>query len=275
MKYSIKIISISSLLAGLLLATGWCQAQDSVLRSASPHFMDDGWDVRLGAGLTQTSGELYTGMKDENDITLLLDATYTYSDFYFVANEEEGLLLGYSLMRDDNWVFDVVFGPKFGVDFDDKGMFDGQLSHLDERDVDGHFGARFSWYGERNRVSMSLTRDVTGAHDGYLASLDYQQEWQLRNWLLNGRVGLMLLSDKMANHMAGVSASEASAAIPQFEADAASAVFLELMAEYPINEKWIFETRATIVGFSSELESSPITKDDTYAVLTTGVKYQF
>lgn len=275
MKYSIKIWSLSALIAGLAALSGVCLAQDSVLRSESPHFTENGWDVRLGAGLTSSSGELYRGMKDENGLALLLDASYTHGDFYFVANEEEGLLLGYSLIRDDNWVADVVFGPKFGVDFDDSDMFDGQLSGLDNRDVDGHLGGRFSWYGDTNRVSISLTRDVTGAHDGYLATADYQQEWQARNWLINGRGGLLLASSKMSNHMVGVSASEATAEIPEFEAKAASAMFLELMAEYPLNENWIFETKATLIKFSSELKASPIAKEDTYTVFTTGVKYQF
>lgn len=270
-----KIASMMTIIIAVTVLSGVSVAQDSVLRSESPHFIEDGWDVRLGVGLITTSGELYRGMKDENGLTTLLDASYTHGDFYFIAREEEGLLLGYSLMRDDNWVIDAVFGPKFEADFNDSDMFDGQLKHLDQRDLDGQLGARFSWYGDNNLLSISLTRDVVGAHDGYLAQLDYQQEWQARNWLLTGRAGLLLFSDKMANHMVGVSAAEATVSTPQFEAEASQAVFLELMAEYPVNENWIFETRASIAQFSSELADSPITREDTYSEVITGFKYQF
>ncbi len=275
MKYPSTLSSMMMLAAGLLALSGVSLAQDSMLRSESPHFIEDGWDVRLGAGLITSSGELYRGMKEENGLTILLDASYTNGDFYAIANEEEGLLLGYSLVRDDNWVVDAVFGPKFEMDFNDGDMFDGQLSHLDKRDVDGQLGARFTWYGDTNRLSISLTGDVTGVHDGFLGTVDYQQEWQARNWLLTGRAGLALFSDKMANHMVGVSAHEATASMPRFEAKASQAVYLELMAEYPVNENWIFETKAAIAQFGSELADSPITRDDTYSVVTTGFKYQF
>jgi MipA family protein len=275
MKHPSKLMSVWTLAMALLVVSGVSLAQNSELRTGSPHFVEDGWDVQLGAGLVSSSGELYRGMKDEHGLTGLLDIGYSNGNFYFIANEEDGILLGYSLLRDENWVLDAVLGPKFGMDFTDSDEFDGQLRHLGNREVDGHFGARFTWYGDANRVSMSLTRDVTGVHDGYLATADYQQEWQLRNWLVTGRAGLALFSAKMTNYMAGVSASEATSAFPQFKADPGQAVFFDVIADYPVNENWIFEAKLTLIKISSEFTESPIAGDDTLTVLTTGLKYQF
>jgi outer membrane scaffolding protein for murein synthesis (MipA/OmpV family) len=259
----------------LLLVTVSSKAQDSNLRSESPHFSEEGWDFRIGGGLTTTSGQFYQGMKNDNGLTALLEASYIRGNFFFNANDEDGLLFGYSLLRDDDWVLDAVFGPKFGVNFDDSDMFDDQLKTLHNRAEDGQLGARFTWYGDTNRMSISLTRDIVGAHGGYLGQLDYQQEWQLRNWLLTGRVGLLLFSQKMTDHMVGVSAEEATATISEFKADAGYGGLMELTVEYPVNEHVVFESRATLIQGSSQFSDSPIVKDDAFAVFTTGFKYQF
>lgn len=275
MKYRAKLSSMIMLSLSLLVVSGISFAQDSVLRSESPHFIEDGWDFRAAIGLRGTKGEFYRGMKDLDGLILNLEASYTSGNFYAIANEDDGLLLGYSLLRDENWVVDAVFGPKFGVNFDDRDEFDGQLRDLDNRNEDGHLGGRFTWYGDSNRVSISVTRDVVGVHGGYLASIDYQQEWQLRNWLFTGRSGFSACTDKMTNHIAGVSDSEATATFPQYKAGAGQAVLLELTAEYPVNENWVFETKATITQYSKAFKDSPIINDDTLSVITTGFKYQF
>jgi MipA family protein len=275
MKYLTLLLALLVSACGLLLVSENTQAQESNLRSDSPHFSDEGWDFRVGAGLAAFSGEFYRGMKDESGFTLLLEASYINGNFFVNANEEDGLLFGYSLMRDENWVLDAVFGPKFGIKFDDSDTFDNQLQSLHNRDEDGQLGARLTWYGDTNRVSMSLTRDVVGAHGGYLGQLDYQQEWQLRNWVLTGRVGVLLFSQKMTDHMVGVSADETTASITQYTPGAGYGGLLELTAEYPVNENWVFETRATLIQGNSEFADSPIVKDEMFSVITTGFKYQF
>lgn len=275
MKYATNLILLVISVFTLSLVSLSTQAQDSTLRAESPHFGEEGWDVRLGLGLIASSGEFYRGMKEESGLTLLLEASYHNGNFFFNANEEDSLLVGYSLLRNGDWVIDMVFGPKFGINFDDSDDFDNQLSSLHNRDVDGQLGARFSWYGDSNRLSISLTRDVVGAHDGFLALLDYQQEKQLRNWLLTGRAGLILMSEKMTNHIVGVSASETTATIPEYKADAGQAVLLELKLEYPVNENWIFESRASWMKVGNDFQQSPITVDDSISIVTTGFKYQF
>ncbi len=43
----------------------------------------------------------------------------------------------------------------------------------------------------------------------------------------------------------------------------------------PVNENWIFETKASAGQFSSEFEDSPIVNDNTFAIVTSSFKYQF
>jgi outer membrane protein len=250
-------------------------SQESNLRGDSPHYIEDGWDVRLGVAVLAVSADFYRGMKDLETGDFLVDVNYRNGNFFFTTTDDASLTLGYSLLRDEDWVVDVVFGPRFYMDFGEDDLFDGQLSHLEDRDIDGHLGARFSWYGDSNRVSASLTRDVIDAHDGYLASIDYQHEWQLRNWVVTGRAGVARFSDDMVNHIVGVSAAEATVATPQYQAEAGNATLFELTVEYPLNEDWIFEGNAASAIFDSGFKDSPIVEGDSLTVISAGFKYQF
>ena len=247
-------------------------AQDSNLRSDGVHYGDDGWDASLGLGVTSTEGDLYIG-DDDSDVgaEILGGVTYRKGQFFFAADDENGVQIGYSLIQRDNWVIDGVFGPVIGANFDDN----DELDHLDNRKLDGHLGMRYTWYGDHNRVAVAAGRDVVSAHDGWVASAQYSHEWQLKNWLVTGNIGVAHLSDRMANHIVGVSASEATRAIPAFSAEAGNVSWLGVLAEYPMTEKWVFQTRLNTMAVSEELSDSPITDDDSTMSLVVGMKYQF
>lgn len=248
-------------------------AHASAGRDSSPHFGEDGWDLSLGAGVASTHGAFYLGEESsEQRVALLGGATFIRGRFYFTAGEDESLLLGYTLVRENNSAIDVVTGPKFAATFDDNVRLKGQIK---DRDLDWHTGARYTWYGDYNQASFSLTKDISSAHDGFTANADYQHEWQLKNWLLTGRSSLSYVSDKMANHIAGVSASESSTSIPAYRAGSANIVMLELKLEYPLTEDWIFQSNVSVTKFDGGIQRSPIIKDKTHSEATIGVRYQF
>lgn len=267
-----KIQNTSLALAITLACATNAWAQDSKLRSSGVHYGEDGWDLSLGLGASIGEGNLYLGHDaSDTELEILGGATYRNGRFFFAADDNNGLQVGYSLIQQQNWTIDAVFGPVFGASFDDN----DQLKHLDDRDIDGHLGARYSWYGEHNRVSFGIGQDVIDAHDGWAASAEYRHEWQLKNWLLTGHAGVAHVSDKMVNHIVGVSNSEATAAIPAFNAEAGNVGWLGLKTEYPVNEKWVFESTLYTLTLSDEFSDSPITEDDTTSRLSVGMKYQF
>lgn len=247
-------------------------AQDSNLRSDSIHYGDDGWDISLGLGVGVGKGDLYVG-EDDSDVqaAILGGITYRKDRFFFAADDDKGIQIGYSLIQKEDWVIDAVFGPVFGTNFDDN----DELKHLDDRDIDGHLGARYSWYGENNRISFGIGQDVLNAHDGWLATAQYSHEWQIKNWLVTGSAGAAHISEKMANHIVGVSAAEATSSIPAFSADAGNVGWIDLKAEYPVTENWVLQTSLNMLAVSDEFNDSPITDDDTTASLIVGMKYQF
>lgn len=262
-------------LAITLSCSAGAWAQDSKLRSEGIHYGEDGWDGSLGVAVVSGEGELYIGGDDTDASAALIGGiTYRNGRFFFALGDENGVQIGYSLMQRENWVVDGVFGPVSGVDFGGNDDND-ELNSLDDRDVDGHLGVRYTWYGDSNRLSFGASRDVINVHDGWTLSAQYSQEWQVKNWLVTGNIGAAHLSDKSTNHVVGVSASEATAAIPAFDAEAGNVGWLDFKAEYPVTEKWVFQTRLNTLFIGDELSDSPITEDDSRTLLLVGMKYQF
>ena len=248
--------------------------EDSDLRRTGVHYGEDGWDVGLGLGVGSGSeGGIYIDDDPDASVVILGGITYRKGRFFLAAEEDNGFEIGYSLIQKQDWVVDAVFGPAFGAYFEGN----SKLEHLDDRDIDGQLGLRYSLYGDHNRISLGLSQDVIDAHDGWVASAEYLHEWQFKNWLVTGSAGLAHISDKMANHMVGVSANEATAAIPAYTPDAGNIAWFGVKTEYPVTEKWVFQARADTRVLDDEFEDSPITENDTNAVssLVVGMKYQF
>lgn len=264
------------ILLGCFANLAW--AQGSGVHSYAPHFGEDGWnDVTLGFGLSYESNGAYLGSDDDiAELELLGDITYIKNRFFFTFNEDDFLLLGLNLHRTDTAVLELLFGPKFSMTFEDNSDLDGQLDHLQDREVDGHLGFRYSLYGRDHRWTFSVSRDITGAHGGYYGVVDYVTNWQARNWVISGTVSLGYVSKKMVNHIIGVSSDEATQAIPAYEPERGGYLAtLELKAEYPLTEDWVFQTEVSLDKFDSLAKESPIIEKDRYSSALVSVKYHF
>ena len=125
------------------------------------------------------------------------------------------------------------------------------------------------------RFAVELSQDVAGVHDGYIATVDYLYEWQIRNWLVTSKVWAAFASEDMTDYYFGVDEDEATAEFPAYSADAGTIVGLDLRAEYPINENWIFHSNLHVLTGSDEIDDSPISEDEQITVAVVGARYQF
>lgn len=246
----------------------------SSIRMDGPHYGDAGWEVSAGPGFYVFGNELFVGGDGDDDgdsggFTILADVVYQNDNFYFMMGDQNGLVLGYSLFRNNNWIFDAVLGPKFGRPEND------ELKVLNERDVDLHLGLKSSWYGDSNRLSFELSDDITDAHGGSIFIVEYLHEWQVKNWVLTAGLGGVYASQKMVDYYFGVEANEATAKFPVYDADASHLIFSGLTVKYPITENWVFHSNISFVKTGSEVNDSPITQNDTVSVLRAGVLYRF
>jgi len=246
---------------------------DTKLNPANPHFGEKGWDVDFTVGASTFSDTLYKTDEDINGHFYFgVNLSYYGEDFYFIADDEEGLLAAYSIAKQDDTVFDVVLAPRFG------GFHENDLlTDLNERDVDLHLGLRYTQYFDDTILTVEASQDISGAHSGSILSTSFEKEWQIKNWIVTGIVSAAYLSEEMTDYYFGVSNSEA--ANSSFLAHSVGAsVFATagVKAEYPINENWVFNAAISHTVSDGEISKSPITLDaDQLTMGHIGVKYHF
>ena len=268
MNYATTILS-----ATLLSTASQASMADSTITHDNPHFGDKGWEVSVGIGVLSATDTIYQRDDDdyEKGIHIPLNLTWYGERFHFTADEEEGLLLGYTLARNNNWAIDGILSPRGAGPFDND-----LLEDLDDRDIDFHAGVRYTQYGDDNVIKLEASNDISNTHDGFILSASYEQEWQIKNWIITSAAGIGYVSEDMIDYYFGVDSSEATAEFSQYEAEETTITTLSVKAEYPVNENWVFNTQLTHALLGDEITDSSITtNDDSLSVFTTAMVYQF
>lgn len=270
MKHIKPYIAASCLLLGGAIHHS-SQAESAITKN--PHFGDKGWDISLGLGVFSASDSLYQRDDDDNQkgVFIPLELTFYGDNFHFTLDENEGLLLGYTVMKNEDWAIDAILSPRF-VGPEDNDLLD----HLDDRDPDLHAGLRYTFYHNKNRLQLEVSQDISDTHDGYILSASYEKEWQARNWLFTGGITAAYISEKMTDYYFNVSDAEATVQFPAYNADDTTLAVVEIRAEYPINEHWVFNTHLAVLKFGEEVLDSPISSDkSSLSVITTDISYHF
>ena len=248
---------------------------ESNLIDNSPHFGETGWEVSLGVGLFSASDNLTVYKRDDDDfkdgVFVPLNASYIGEHFYFTAEEREGLILGYTLIQNQNWAIDALLSPRF------PGTIDNDLlEDLDDRDPDLHLGLRYSAYFDDSLIRFDVSRDVSGRDNGFTVGASYDREWQLKNWIVTGTAAMTYISEDVTDYYFGVDSNEASTKFPIYRADSTLISALALDAEYPLNEDWTFNANLALIILGSEIEESPISIDEKHiSVASTSLRYHF
>lgn len=257
----------------LLLATSPLIFADSQLATQNPHFGEKGWDVEAVVGLVSVSDLIYKSEDDDkNSLLLGINATYYGEDFYFVADDDEGLLLGYNLNKSDQSALDVILAPRFSG-FDPE---DDLLKDLDERKTDLHAGLRYTQYMGDSVYKFEVSKDISDRHDGFILGALYEKEWQHKNWLITGGASAAYISEKMTDYYFGVDADEATTTFTTHNAEETVLIGLSLKAEYPINENWVASGTINHLMSDGNVADSPITEDnDHITAVSAAIKYHF
>lgn len=273
MRLIVTFITGAFLLLGLpIMHTALAQSQ---LIDSSPHFGEPGWEVSLGAGLFSASDNINIYKRDDDDYEegffVPVDASYIGESFYFKANELEGLLLGYTLLQNQNWALDALISPRF------LGPIDNDLlDDLDDRDPDLHAGVRYSVYFDDSLIRLDISKDIANTHDGHAISASYDKEWQLKNWLITGTASAAYISEEVTDYYYGVDNGESTTQFPVYRAKGALITIFAIGAEYPINENWTFNANLLYTLLDDEIKDSPISIDDNeLSEVSTSLRYHF
>lgn len=230
-------------------------------RDATNGFVELG--LALGAARFPIAGAS-PNTKDADDINgslgIVLNAVGSWNGLFaeLLYDSFGGVALGYHLIDNDNISLDVLVTNTFGyLDPEQEGF-----ETIEERDADGVAGIRGNFYLGNSIIQLSLLSDISDTHDGHSASLQWGRYWQVRNWNLHLIGGARYFSDRLNNYYFGISESESTDALPQYQADAGWMGEVEIGATVPLNENWVFRSRLQVVGFDEAISDSPLALDN-------------
>ena len=267
-----NLIGTLLLLGCPVVQTAFAQSQ---LIDSSPHFGEPGWEISVGAGLFSASDNFNIFKREDDDfrdgLFIAVEGSYIGESFYFKANELEGLILGYTLVQNQNWAIDALLSPRFIGPIDND-----LLDSLDERDPDLHAGVRYSIYLDDSLIRLDLSRDIANTHNGHTISASYDKEWQVKNWLITGTVSAAYISKEVTDYYYGVDNAESTSQFPTYRANGALVSTLAVGAEYPLNENWTFNANLLYTSLDDEIRDSPVTiNDNVISKVSSSLRYHF
>ena len=231
-------------------------AQEKVITEESLN----GGFLKLGYGYKV---EISPYASEVNKFSMFLNGRYQWNglfvEAFYGANERnEGLSIGYNFYNTDNWNFDVSTINAHGeinVDIVDTGKTLSQ--HYDNTDM---IGLRATGNFEQATIQFMLAPYAIDSDfdDAIYASMWLGKSWQVKNWQLNGSIGLEYRSQEMLDHYYGISAEEATEHFGPYEADAGIDVTVQISASYPISTNILFESYFKYTDFASSISDSPV-----------------
>ncbi len=270
------------LISGLLLAASSQAIAKDITRElvespdASGAYSEFG--IALGAYRLPLVGLNDKSIAESDDtfgtLAISFEGRFQYRDFFIEAVQDSfsNFTLGYSVYDDERGNLEVIGTNLFGdLERDD---VEG-LETIEDRGADFSLGFRSSHYFGDNIVQLELVGDVSGAHNGFVGAVNVGRQKQILNWNLHGLIGVRYFSDHVIDHLFGVSAEEATADFPEYEADAGVMPSIQIGASLPLSENWLFKTKATYSPLPDSVSDSPLAQGDSIAGAEVGFAYVF
>ncbi|QKJ87335.1 MltA-interacting protein MipA [Paramixta manurensis] len=195
---------------------------------------------------------------------------YEGDNFYF-----RSLQAGYYLWKDkqDQLSLTVLGGPQhYDPDENDR----GDMKRLDKRHMTLLGGLAYRHVADWGIVRTTLAGDVLNNSNGILWDLAYLYRFDFGDFSLTPGIGALWNSANQNRYYYGVSSREMErTGIDRYRPDDSWSPYVEMSADYKINESW----RASLVGrytrLGDEIKDSPMVDNNSQLTVWTGVSYTF
>lgn len=177
-----------------------------------------------------------------------------------------GFAIGYELWDNSDWAVDIVAIPVMG-ELDPSDFDRLENSNLKERNGLTLTGIRATRFFD----DFIVQGHVLPLGNGNIASIAVGHFWQIRNWNLSALAALRYNSAEVNDRTWSVAASEASAAFPEYRAGGDVTAMMQLRAEYPITEDWVFEASTFMSRIGDEVADSPLIETQ----VVKGISFEF
>ncbi len=245
---SLKPFSIPIALLALLTAPVAAQAQESGSRA-------DGWGIGAGVSVRST---LYAG--EENRTLPFPLLNYEGERFYVT-----GPAFGYKFIDSDSITLKGFVAARFdGVDAKDFGRsalaargINRDL--LEDRDMGADIGVSAVFKTDAaGEFELDLRADATNTSDGYQASLDYRYPFQLGPARLIPSIGVVALSDKLANYYYGTLRKEVARGVVDYRPGSVTVARAGLTAIIPTSPRWAVIASISADAYPDDITDSPL-----------------
>lgn len=211
------------------------------------------------------------GDEEVDLFTIDIRGRFEYRRFYAQIIEDSftDIALGFNIISTEKYNLDFIGTQYFqGIS---RSEFDG-FESITRRDEDINLGFRGHVNFDDNLIQYEAVADVSGSHNGVIASVQYGRQFQYRNWNFHTLLGLRYISAGVLDHYFGVSEQESSASVSAYTAGDGFLPTVELGATLPLSEKWLFETTAEYSLLPESVTESPLTQGDDLFFFQAGIK---
>lgn len=219
------------------------------------------------------------------NISILLD--FYYKGFFIQSDHKRsdthmlGAEVGYQLMVEDDWQFDILtktyiggFSPSNIMEWQDE--YIPILDGLENRSSGDGLGFRYTKYLDDAIFSVDVANlAILSNAEGWVVDTYYSHLTPYRNWDIYFNAGLTLYSQEVMNYYVGVQKHEAREYRPEFEGSTGARAQFEIFAQHPISESWTFNAGFSQSFYTSNVSDSPIVDRTNAMRIMAGVLYVF
>lgn len=187
-----------------------------------------------------------------------------------------GFTAGYRLFpmaSEQNIVLRLVYDPRTLKPQDSE---DPQIRLLDKRQSTVLGGISYQIRTQVGVWEASFGADVAGHHNGTYAEVAWHYPLRFATWGITPTIGYAYNSDKLNNHLYGVSSAEAArSGLPEYEASWDGQYFIGAMGYWSITSSVRLTGGIRYSNLDSALAASPIVGYNTSTMGTLGIAYVF
>jgi outer membrane scaffolding protein for murein synthesis (MipA/OmpV family) len=216
----------------------------------------------------------------------------SYKGFFLQSNQRRsyallgGTELGYQLIVEDNWQFDLI-GKAYMQGYDSASLIEygggdeNLLVGLREREATAGIALRYSYYFEDALFSLDIASahsgdDEFGDHvSGLIIDSFYSYLLPYRNWDIYLGAGLTYFSQDIVDYYIGVSADETTDFRAEYTAKDGVRAQFEVYVQYPLSASWSFNAGLTHSVYSNNVKESPLVNTNQITQVMLGALYVF
>lgn len=235
------------------------------LLSSLVNAADNSWSLGASAGF-----ELFP-YKGVNNKVLPFPMVGYEGDNFFIRGLGAGAYLWND--KENQLAVNLFYSP---LQFRPNKSDDHQIKQLDKRRSTMMGGLSYKHVADWGTIRTSFSADMLNNSNGLYADTAYLYPIQLNNLRLTPGIGAGWYSSNFNDYYYSISSNESRrSGLNHYNAGSSWAPYVELTANYKIDDSWSAFASGRCVRLDSEVKDSPMVDQSYSAIIATGITYSF